>query len=57
MKVKVYVEIVVDEDDCSMAEAEVEAQLNDMINSNSATTITEFQVLDSEEIETSEVDY
>jgi len=57
MKVRVRVELFVEEDDCNMAEAEVEAQLSDMVNSNSATTIQEYQILDSEEVELVEEDY
>lgn len=56
MKVRVYVEFIVDEEDSTMAEAEVEAQLNDMISSNSATVISGFQILDSEDIETENED-
>jgi hypothetical protein len=56
MKVRVYVEFIVDEEDSTMAEAEVEAQLNDMVSSNSATVISGFQILDSENIETESVD-
>jgi hypothetical protein len=50
MKSKVYVEIIVDENDTSMAEAEVEGQLNDWIN-QFETQILEFVITDSEEIE------
>ena len=55
MRYKVSVVILVEDEDDDGAVSEVEAQLADIINTNSSTTIASYEILDVEEVEIEEV--
>lgn len=55
MRYRVNIVVMVEDEDGDSAQAEVEAQLSDIINTHSSTTIQNYEVMDVEEVEIEEV--